>query len=248
MQRDRRDGASRWWAVTLLEVTDLQAGYGDLQILDGIDLTVDRGEYVTIIGPNGAGKSTLMDSIFGLTDHKGGTVTYDGTDITTLETEELIRKGMNYVPQDDSIFQTLSVIENLKMGAYTEDELSEEKLQDIYSRFPILEERTGQIAETMSGGQRQMLAIGRALISEPNLLLLDEPSSGLAPHLVDDLFDKIDEINAEGTAILIVEQNAEEILHRADRGYLLTDGTIQREDTAEAMLADQEIRQEFLAG
>ncbi|WP_255197489.1 ABC transporter ATP-binding protein [Halorarius litoreus] len=234
--------------MTLLEVTDLQAGYGDLQILDGIDLTVDRGEYVTIIGPNGAGKSTLMDSIFGLTDHKGGTVTYDGTDITTLETEELIRKGMNYVPQDDSIFQTLSVIENLKMGAYTEDELSEEKLQDIYSRFPILEERTGQIAETMSGGQRQMLAIGRALISEPNLLLLDEPSSGLAPHLVDDLFDKIDEINAEGTAILIVEQNAEEILHRADRGYLLTDGTIQREDTAEAMLADQEIRQEFLAG
>lgn len=234
--------------MTLLEVSDLRAGYGDLQILDGIDLSVEDGEYVTIIGPNGAGKSTLMDSIFGLTDHKGGTVTYAGENITTLETENLIRRGMNYVPQDDSIFPTLSVIENLKMGAYTEDELSDAKLQDIYSRFPILEERTDQIAETMSGGQRQMLAIGRALVSDPDLLLLDEPSSGLAPHLVDDLFDKIDEINADGTAVLIVEQNAEEILHRADRGYLLTEGKIQREETADGMLADEEIRQEFLAG
>ncbi|WP_254533184.1 ABC transporter ATP-binding protein [Natrinema gelatinilyticum] len=234
--------------MTLLEVSDLRTGYGDLQILDGIDLSVEDGEYVTIIGPNGAGKSTLMDSIFGLTDHKGGTVTYAGEDITALETEERIRQGMNYVPQDDSIFEKLSVIENLKMGAYTEGELSDAKLQDVYSRFPVLEERTAQISETMSGGQRQMLAIGRALISEPDLLLLDEPSSGLAPHLVDDLFDKIDEINADGTAVLIVEQNAEEILHRADRGYLLTDGQIQREDSADGMLADEEIRQKFLAG
>ncbi|WP_336000459.1 ABC transporter ATP-binding protein [Halorientalis halophila] len=234
--------------MTLLEVSDLRAGYGDLQILNGIDLSVNDGEYVTIIGPNGAGKSTLMDSIFGLTDHKGGTVSYDGEDITGLDTEECIRRGMNYVPQDDSIFPTLSVMENLKMGAYTESELSDEKLQDIYSRFPILEERTAQVAETMSGGQRQMLAIGRALISEPDLLILDEPSSGLAPHLVDELFDKIDEINADGTAILIVEQNAEEILNRADRGYLLTEGKMQREEGAEAMLADEEIRQEFLAG
>jgi len=234
--------------MTLLEVSDLKAGYGDLQILDGIDLTVDSGGYVTIIGPNGAGKSTLMDSIFGLTDHMGGTVSYDGKDITDIDTEERIREGMNYVPQDDSIFETLSVIENLKMGSYAEGELSEEALDDIYSRFPVLGERTSQIAETMSGGQRQMLAIGRALISEPDILLLDEPSSGLAPHLVDDLFDKIDEINADGTAILIVEQNAEEILHRADRGYLLTDGQIRREDSAERMLADDEIRKEFLAG
>lgn len=234
--------------MTLLEVSELHAGYGDLQILNEIDLSVDRGEYVTIIGPNGAGKSTLMDSIFGLTTHMGGTVTYDGEDITDLDTEERIRKGINYTPQDDSIFPNLSVMENLKMGAYTQDELSDESLQDVYSRFPVLEERTAQMAETMSGGQRQMLAIARALISEPDLLLLDEPSSGLAPHLVDDLFDKVDEINADGTAILIVEQNAQEILHRADRGYLLTDGEIQRENSAEEMLADKEIRQEFLAG
>lgn len=234
--------------MTLLEISDLRAGYEDLQILNGIDLSVDDGEYVTIIGPNGAGKSTLMDSIFGLTEHMGGTVTYDGTDITDVETEDLIRRGMNYVPQDESIFETLTVEENLKMGGYIADELSDERAQDVYSRFPILEERLDQLAETMSGGQRQMLAIGRALISEPNLLLLDEPSSGLAPHLVDDLFDKVDEINADGTAVLIVEQNAEAILERSDRGYLLTDGKIQREDTSERMLADKEIRQEFLAG
>lgn len=234
--------------MTLLEVSNLSAGYGDLQILNGIDLTVDRGEYVTIIGPNGAGKSTLMDSIFGLTDHMGGTVTYDGEDITTIETEDRIRRGMNYVPQDDSIFPNLSVMENIKMGAYTQSSLQDQRLQDIYERFPILEERTDQIAETMSGGQRQMLALARALISEPDILLLDEPSSGLAPHLVDELFDKIDEINESDTTILIVEQNAEEILHRADRGYLLTQGDIRMEDTADALLADESVRSEFLGG
>lgn len=234
--------------MSLLDVSDLRAGYGDLQILDGVDLGVDEGEYVTIIGPNGAGKSTLMDSIFGLTSHMGGTITYDGEDITGLETEERIRLGMNYTPQDDSIFPNLSVMENLKMGAYTQGPLSDEQLDDIYARFPVLEERTEQIAETMSGGQRQMLALARALISEPELLLLDEPSSGLAPHLVDAVFDKIDEINADGTTVLIVEQNAEEILNRADRGYLMTEGEIRREDDAEAMLADEEIRREFLAG
>jgi len=234
--------------MTLLETTDLRAGYGDLEIIQGIDLTVGEGEYVTIIGPNGAGKSTLMDSVFGLTTHHGGKVVYDGQDITDLDTEERIRLGMNYTPQDDSIFPNLSVMENLKMGAYIQDSLSDEQLEDVYSRFPDLEQRPDQIAETMSGGQRQMLALARALISEPDLLLLDEPSSGLAPHLVDELFDKIDEINADGTAILIVEQNAEEILHRADRGYLLMQGEIQMEDSTDALLADEEVRREFLGG
>lgn len=232
--------------MTLLEVSDLSAGYGDLQILSGIDLDVGDEEYVTIIGPNGAGKSTLMNSIFGLTDLMGGTIRYDGEDITETETEARIHRGLNYTPQDESIFPNLTVMENLKMGAYTQDTLDEERLEDVYSRFPILEERTEQIANTLSGGQRQMLAIARALISEPDILLLDEPSSGLAPHLVNELFDKIDEINADGTAILIVEQNAEEILNRADYGYLLTQGEIQLEDEAAALLENQEIREEFL--
>jgi ABC-type branched-subunit amino acid transport system ATPase component len=234
--------------VSLLTVSDVQAGYGDLQILNDIDLAVDESEYVTIIGPNGAGKSTLMDTIFGLTTHIGGTVTYSDEDITLLDTERRIRKGLNYVPQEDNIFPNLTVKENLKMGAYTDEELSDSQLEDIYSRFPILKERTDQIASTMSGGQRQMLALARALITEPNLLLLDEPSLGLAPHLVNELFDKVDEINEEGTAILIVEQNAEEILQRADRGYLITQGKVQLEDDTEVLLADEEIRREFLGG
>ncbi|MFB6108759.1 MAG: ABC transporter ATP-binding protein [Haloplanus sp.] len=235
-------------AEALLVVDDLDAGYGDLQILDGVDMTVADREYVTIVGPNGAGKSTVMKSVFGLTSHMGGTVTFDGADITGREPEDIIHEGIGYVPQTDNVFPTLSVEENLEMGAYVLDSVPEDRLAEVFERFPILDERRTQKAGTMSGGQRQMLAMGRALMLDPKLLLLDEPSAGLAPDLVDEMFDKIDEINDDGTAILMVEQNAKEALRRCDRGYVLANGRNRYEDEGSVLLNDPEVRQEFLGG
>jgi branched-chain amino acid transport system ATP-binding protein len=234
--------------MSLLEVRDLDAGYGDLQILTDVDLDVDHEEYVTIVGPNGAGKSTVMKSVFGLTTHMGGTVTFDGEDISGTKPEDVIHKGLGYVPQNENIFAELDVEENLEMGAYILDEVPQEELRKVYDRFPILEERKHQQAGTMSGGQRQMLAMGRALMLDPELLLLDEPSAGLAPDLVDEMFDKIDEINETGTAILMVEQNAKEALRRCDRGYVLANGQNRFEDEGTALLNDEEVRREFLGG
>jgi len=234
--------------MTLLDVEDLDAGYGDLQILTGVDMSVDDGEYVTIVGPNGAGKSTVMKSVFGLTSHMGGRVTFDGQDITGLPPEEIIHYGVGYVPQNENVFATLTVQENLEMGAYILDEVPEDALGEVFERFPILEERKNQRAGTMSGGQQQMLAMGRALMLDPDLLLLDEPSAGLAPDLVDEMFDKVDEINDAGTAILMVEQNAKEALRRCDRGYVLANGQNRYVDTGDALLNDPEVRQEFLGG
>jgi len=234
--------------MSLLEVRGLDAGYGDLQILTDVDLTVDDEEYVTIVGPNGAGKSTVMKSVFGLTTHMGGTVTFEGEDISGTKPETVIHKGLGYVPQTENVFAELDVEENLEMGAYILDSVPEDVLQDVYDRFPILQKRRDQKAGTMSGGQRQMLAMGRALMLDPDLLLLDEPSAGLAPDLVDEMFDKIDEINESGTAILMVEQNAKEALRRCDRGYVLANGQNRYEDDGTALLADEEVRQEFLGG
>ena len=234
--------------MSLLEVRGLDAGYGDLQILTDVDLDVDHEEYVTIVGPNGAGKSTVMKSVFGLTTHMGGTVTFDGEDISGTNPEEIIHKGLGYVPQNENIFAELDVEENLEMGAYILDEVPQEELRKVYDRFPILEERKHQQAGTMSGGQRQMLAMGRALMLDPDLLLLDEPSAGLAPDLVDEMFDKIDEINESGTAIMMVEQNAKEALRRCDRGYVLANGQNRFEDEGMALLNDEEVRREFLGG
>ena len=233
---------------SLLQVTDLDAGYGDLQILDGVDLNVEDGEYVTIVGPNGAGKSTVMKSVFGLTTHMGGTVAFDGTDITGNEPDEIIHLGLGYVPQSDNVFPSLTVLENLEMGAYILDEVPQDQLAAVFDRFPILEERKGQKAGTLSGGQQQMLAMGRALMLDPDLLLLDEPSAGLAPDLVDDMFDRIDRINDAGTAILMVEQNAKEALRRCDRGYVLVQGGNRFMDSGSALLNDEQVRQEFLGG
>ncbi|SEQ36874.1 ABC transporter ATP-binding protein [Natrinema salaciae] len=232
----------------LLEVSDLDAGYGDLQILEGVDMTVDGGEYVTIVGPNGAGKSTVMKSIFGLTSYMGGSIEFDGAEISSSRPEDIIATGIGYVPQNDNVFASLSVKENLEMGAYILDDLPEDRLRGIYDRFPILEERKSQKAGTMSGGQQQMLAMGRALMLDPDLLMLDEPSAGLAPDLVDDMFDRIDEINDDGTAILLVEQNAKEALRRCDRGYVLVQGRNRYVDSGDALLADEQVRQDFLGG
>jgi ABC-type branched-subunit amino acid transport system ATPase component len=236
------------WSDALLQVRNLDAGYGDLQILSGIEMDVRDGEYVTIVGPNGAGKSTVMKSVFGLTSHMGGSVTFDGTDITGMNPEEIIYEGLGYVPQNDNVFSTLTVRENLEMGAYILDETPQDALDEVFERFPILEERQDQKAGTMSGGQQQMLAMGRALMLSPEMLLLDEPSAGLAPDLVDEMFDKVDEINDTGTAVLMVEQNAKEALRRCDRGYVLVNGENRYEDAGEMLLNDETVRQDFLGG
>jgi branched-chain amino acid transport system ATP-binding protein len=232
----------------LLHVRDLDAGYGDLQILTDVDMDVFDGEYVTIVGPNGAGKSTTMKSVFGLTALMGGSVEFKTKDITGRRPEDIIHVGIGYVPQNDNVFPTLSVQENLEMGAYILDEVPQDALRAVYDRFPILEERKDQKAGTMSGGQQQMLAMGRALMLDPDLLLLDEPSAGLAPDLVEEMFDKIDEINEAGTAILMVEQNAKEALRRCDRGYVLANGENRYMDTGTALLEDEQVRQDFLGG
>ncbi|ODR80446.1 ABC transporter ATP-binding protein [Haladaptatus sp. W1] len=235
--------------MALLEVDGLDAGYGeDLQILNNVDMRVEDGEYVTIVGPNGAGKSTVMKSVFGLTTYMGGTVTFDGAEIQGDAPEDIIHLGLGYVPQTDNVFPTLSVQENLEMGAYILDEVPEDALAEVFDRFPILDERRDQKAGTMSGGQQQMLAMGRALMLDPDLLMLDEPSAGLAPDLVAEMFDKVDEVNESGTAILMVEQNAKEALRRCDRGYVLVQGGNRFMDTGDALLADDEVRQEFLGG
>jgi branched-chain amino acid transport system ATP-binding protein len=235
-------------AEALLSVEALDAGYGDLQILTDVNIFVSEGEYVTIVGPNGAGKSTVMKSIFGLTNVMGGVIEFDGQDVAGKDPEDIIHYGLGFVPQNENVFAGLTVRENLEMGAYILDEFPEDALAEIYDRFPILEERSEQKAGTLSGGQRQMLAMGRALMLNPDLLMLDEPSAGLAPDLVDEMFDRIDRINEAGTAVLMVEQNAQEALRRCDRGYVLVDGKNRYVDSGEALLADEQVRQDFLGG
>ena len=234
--------------MSLLEIEALDAGYGDLQILEDVDLAVEDGEYVTIVGPNGAGKSTVMKTIFGLTSHMGGTITFDGEEITGLRPDQIIRRGAVYVPQNDNTFPSLTVRENLEMGAYILEEVPQDQLEKVFDRFPILREREAQTVGSLSGGQQQMVAMGRALMLDPDLLLLDEPSAGLAPDLVVEMFDRIDAINDGGTAILMVEQNAKEALRRCDRGYVLVQGQNRFVDTGQALLDNEEVRREFLGG
>jgi len=232
----------------MLEIEGLDAGYGDLQILYDVDMTVDDGEFVSIVGPNGAGKSTVMKTVFGLTTEMGGHVRFDGEDIVELPPDQIIRRGISYVPQVDNVFPPLTVRENLEMGAFILDDVPEERLEMVFERFPILRERQKQKAHTMSGGQRQMLAMGRALMLDPDLLMLDEPSAGLAPDLVDEMFDRIEAINDAGTAVLMVEQNAKEALRRCDRGYVLAQGRNRYEESGQVLLEDEEVRREFLGG
>ncbi|MFC6753819.1 ABC transporter ATP-binding protein [Halorubrum tibetense] len=232
----------------MLRLRDLDAGYGDLQILSNVDLDVAEEEYVTIVGPNGAGKSTVMKTVFGLTTYMDGSVEFEGTPIHGLAPESIIREGIGFVPQNDNVFPGLSVRENLEMGAYILDSVPEDRIEAVYERFPILRERESQKAGTLSGGQRQMVAMGRALMLDPDLLLLDEPSAGLAPDLVADMFDRIDRINEAGTAILMVEQNAKEALRRCDRGYVLVNGENRYTDRGEVLLGDEDVRRDFLGG
>ena len=234
--------------MTVLELDGLDAGYGDLQILSDVDLTVDDGEYVTIVGPNGAGKSTAMKAVLGLVTHMGGSIALNGESIEGMDTNAIIDRGVSYVPQSDNLFSSMTVRENLIMGAFSLPEVPEDRLEDVLDRFPILRERQRQRAGTMSGGQQQMLAMGSALMVDPDVLLLDEPSAGLAPELVEETFDRIDEINDAGTAVLMVEQNAKRALRRCDRGYVLVNGENAYEGPGTELLHDPEVRERFLGG
>jgi branched-chain amino acid transport system ATP-binding protein len=232
----------------VLDVAGLDAGYGDLQVLSGVDLAVGDGEYVAIVGPNGAGKSTAMKAVFGLADRFAGTIAFHGDDISDRPPEAVIREGLSYVPQTENVFPSLTVRENLRLGAYIEDEVSQDRLDAVFDRFPVLGERMDERAGDLSGGQQQMLAMGSALMLDPDLLLLDEPSAGLAPDLVDEMFDRIDDINDAGTSVLMVEQNAKEALRRCDRGYVLAQGENRYEGDGDELLGDEDVRRQFLGG
>ena len=230
---------------TILETRDLEAGYGDLTILDEVDFEVTDGEFLAIIGANGAGKSTLIKAIMGLADRKGGTIEYQGDDITDLEPHEVMLKGIGYVPQGQNIFPSLSVRENLRIGAYTLDELPQDRLEAVFDRFPILEDRQEQKAGTLSGGQRQMLAIGRSLITDPEVLILDEPSAGLAPDIVKDVFERLAGISEAGKTLVVIEQNVKVLLEYSDMAYVLQQGGVRMKDESASLLENDIVQEEY---
>jgi branched-chain amino acid transport system ATP-binding protein len=226
----------------------VRGGYGGVDILNGCDLDVEAGRIVVVIGPNGAGKSTLMKAIFGLLQVREGSIRLDGDDITRARPDQLVPKGMSYVPQERNVFPTLTVQENLDMGAYIRRDDYREELEAVYEIFPLLRERRHQQAGLMSGGERQMVAMGRALMVKPRLLMLDEPTAGLSPKFIDMIFERVLAINARGISILMVEQNAKRALGLAHRGYVLVQGRNRFDDTGPALLANPEIAELFLGG
>lgn len=236
--------------MALLEVKDLEVYYGVIQALKGIDFEVNEGEIVTLIGANGAGKTTTMQSVIGLIPPKAGTVSFEGKEITHLHCHKIVSLGMSQVPEGRRIFQELTVYQNLLMGAYIQKDKKaiKEDIKKIYARFPRLEERKNQIAGTLSGGEQQMLAMGRALMSRPKLLMLDEPSMGLSPLLVDEVFTIIKDLNKEGTTVLLVEQNAGKSLAISDRAYVLENGKIVLSGTGEELLQSEEVKKAYLGG
>lgn len=219
-----------------------------MEVLHEVSVQLDTGEIVTIIGPNGAGKSTLMKTIFGLLKPSGGEILFDGKNITGLPPDRIVRLGMAYVPQVENVFPSLTAQENLEMGAFILTRNFSDRMDDIYGLFPLLKERRRQRVGKMSGGERQMVAMGRALMLNPKLILLDEPSAALAPNLAAMIFDRITAINQTGVAILIVEQNAKESLKLSDRGYVLAGGRNRFEDTGENLLTNKEIGELYLGG
>ena len=235
--------------MPLLEARDVVSGYGDAEILHGVDINVGEEEIVTIVGPNGAGKSTLMKAIYGLIDCWSGTVTFEEREVTDLRADEVTEQGLCYVPQRENVFPNLTVRENLEMGAYIDADVREEDFRAAFDRFPVLRERQHQKAGAMSGGQQQMLALSSALMLDPGLILVDEPSAGLAPDLVDDMFDQLVGIRDETeTAILMVEQNAQQALSVSDRGYVLDMGENRYEGTGQELLESEEVRELYLGG
>ena len=232
----------------LLQATGLVGGYGGMDILQGVDLTVEAHEVAVIIGPNGAGKSTAMKALIGLIPLKSGKVLYAGEEITGQAPERLVARGIAYVPQERNVFRTMTVEENLDMGAYLSRGDLGETLARIYALFPALKDKRRQRVGELSGGQRQMVAIARALMIEPKLLLLDEPTVGLSPKVIGEIFERILAINAGGVGILMVEQNARAALEIAHRGYVLATGRNRFTDNAAALLANREVAEAFLGG
>jgi branched-chain amino acid transport system ATP-binding protein len=232
----------------MLEIKDLFVHYGAIEALHGISLRVDRGEIVALIGSNGAGKSTLLKTISGLVRSSSGSITYDGHPLGTIPPNRIVEMGICQVPEGRRVFSSMTVFENLEMGAYLPQNRasSKENLARVFKMFPRLAERRKQEAGTLSGGEQQMLAIGRALMSNPKLLLMDEPSLGLAPVIIEEVYEVIIQIQKSGTPILLVEQNAYQALNIADRGYVIETGTIILEDSAISLLENKEVKQAYL--
>ena len=232
----------------LLDVREIICGYENTIIVDGCNFSVKKGDIACIVGPNGAGKSTAMKAIFGLIPIKSGQVIFNNEDITSLNPQERVIKGMSFVPQNNNIFQEMSVEENLEMGAFIHQSSMKENLKNVYNLFPILNEKKSQVAGELSGGQRQQLAVGRALMTNPVLLMLDEPSAGVSPIVMKDLFTKLKAISKMGTSILVVEQNAKQALEISNLGFVLQNGKNKYSDTGKAMLQNPEVRVSFLGG
>ena len=230
----------------ILQASDLVAGYEEVEILHGVSVSVEPEEIVAIIGPNGAGKSTLLKTIFGLLPARQGRIVFQGEEITNQPPDRIVGKGISYVPQTDNVFPSLSINENLEMGAYIRQDNVSERLEHVYGLFPDLASRRRDNAGKLSGGQRQMLALARALMLDPKVLLLDEPSASLSPKMVGSLFEKIREINQGGTAILLVEQNAREALSFSSRGYVLATGENRLEGEASGLLSNEEVAKLYL--
>jgi branched-chain amino acid transport system ATP-binding protein len=234
--------------MSYLSATHMSGGYGGADILHDCELSVEKGEIAVIVGPNGAGKSTAMKAVFGMLNIHTGSVVLDGLDITKLSPQERVYKGMGFVPQTNNIFPTMSVRENLEMGAFIRTDDYKETMEQVYEIFPAVYEKRNQNAGELSGGQRQQVAVGRALMTQPKLLMLDEPTAGVSPIVMDELFDRIIDVAKTGIAVLMVEQNARQALDIADKGYVLVQGANAYTDTGAALLANPEVRRTFLGG
>lgn len=234
--------------MALLEIKDLEVNYGIIKAIKGVSFDVNEGEIIALIGANGAGKTTILHTITGLIQAKKGSIVFDGKELTKTPPHKIVSMGMAHVPEGRRIFQQLSVLENLKLGAYTRKDKSEiaSTLKMVYERFPRLEERKNQVAGTLSGGEQQMLAMGRALMSKPRIILMDEPSMGLSPLLVSEIFDIIKVINESGTTVLLVEQNAKKALSIADRAYVLETGKITLSGDAKDLINDESVKKAYL--
>ncbi|GHE21393.1 ABC transporter ATP-binding protein [Halomonas urumqiensis] len=234
--------------MPLLEARDVHGGYGGMNILNGVNMTIEADEIGVIVGPNGAGKSTMLKAVFGLLQVSQGEILLRGEPIHNLPPNKLVQKGMGFVPQENNVFPSLSVQENLEMGAFLKPDNVKRMLAQVYEFFPPLHDKRRQPAGELSGGQRQMVAMGRALMAEPEVLLLDEPTAGLSPLYMNEIFERVRQINAAGVGILMVEQNAKQALAIADKGFVLAAGQNRFTDTGAALLADPEVAKSFLGG
>lgn len=234
--------------MSFLAATHMTCGYGGANIIEDCSITVEKGEIAVVVGPNGAGKSTAMKAVFGMLQLNEGSVVLDGQDITHVPPQDRVPLGMAFVPQTGNVFVSMSVRENLEMGAFIRDDDITPTMEQVYELFPILHEKRNQLAGELSGGQRQQVAVGRALMTQPKLLMLDEPTAGVSPVVMDDLFDRIIEVARTGIAVLMVEQNARQALEIADHGFVLVQGQNRFTDTGKALLANAEVRRSFLGG